>query len=967
MIHTTWLLLFLFLPPSDEDQEFLEEALHSGYIGRYRTAVLDLEDYLSDFPDAADAWAGLSRAERMRGEYARALEAATRWVSLEPDKVGARIELAEVLFLLGRYEESEAQHRAAPPTLHARCELAWFLRRTGRHDEARSLAEESLERENIKSLDADGLLDVSRLYLLLGDLDRAAQAAVYADERFNGRKGKGYRFERYESLLVLGELFRKTRLGTGSGDLGSGNRALSCFRDALKINPALPEALLGLARTRYYAFNFEEAHKQLNRALAVNPVHAGVLAFKAHLLTLTRQYAKALALVERGLETNPRDKALLTQMAGLKLFTGDREEYAALLDQVLAVDPRYGEAYYWLAELLIYHYRFTEAEACLRKSIELDPDFSESYILLGRTLANLGREREAREVLQDSEVKDPFNYPWRNNMLRVLSDLDTYFKVETEPFELMLDVDEAGVMSHYLAEWGRESIAYFEDRFAFEAEGPLLMEMFPDNQDFAVRTVGFTGLGALGACFGKVVTLLSPRARPFRGNFCWASTLHHELCHVFTMQMSNHRIPRWLTEGISVYEESRKNPLWRRNQDMELFNNYHNDRLFKLERFDRDFIGPRILFAYYQAGLMVEFIVERYGLDRLNGMVRAFGKDMTLDGVVRRVLEREVDQLQAEFMAWIRDEKIAPIRCRPFYDEEKRVALVDAAKEHPEEIDLQVEAAWACHRTGKSIDALYFLNRVVDRAPEHAGMLLLQGEIAFEKGDEKRAETYYKKALEQGAEDLFAFRNLGLIARKRGDLDEAIDYLNRAVACFPSFVMGGSPYLILMDIYTKEDREEDAMATLHAMVEQGLIDLDLILRLAGFHETRGEMEVAEGYYLDAVRIDPFQREIHVSRARTLRELGRYGEALQELDIAAEVKPGLEPEPEQGAMAVAPLRDENLSLAEVHCERAAVQLALNDLDAARVSVEKALALVAGHPRALELKKKLEEAESKEPDR
>ena len=61
-------------------------------------------------------------------------------------------------------------------------------------------------------------------------------------------------------------------------------------------------------------------------------------------------------------------------------------------------------------------------------------------------------------------------------------------------------------------------------------------------------------IGALGACFGRVVTMDSPQARP-PGEFQWEATLWHELAHVITLQMSNQRVPRWLTEGISVYEE----------------------------------------------------------------------------------------------------------------------------------------------------------------------------------------------------------------------------------------------------------------------------------------------------------------------------------------------------------------------------------------------------------------------------
>ena len=92
--------------------------------------------------------------------------------------------------------------------------------------------------------------------------------------------------------------------------------------------------------------------------------------------------------------------------------------------------------------------------------------------------------------------------------------------------------------------------------------------MFPKHDDFAVRTVGLPGMiGALGACFGRVVTLDSPKARP-PGDFNWAPTLWHELAHVMTLQLSKQRVPRWLTEGISTYEEKLGSPAWGREGEL---------------------------------------------------------------------------------------------------------------------------------------------------------------------------------------------------------------------------------------------------------------------------------------------------------------------------------------------------------------------------------------------------------------
>ena len=85
--------------------------------------------------------------------------------------------------------------------------------------------------------------------------------------------------------------------------------------------------------------------------------------------------------------------------------------------------------------------------------------------------------------------------------------------------------------------------------------GPVQVEVYPDHEDFAVRTMGMPGLGALGVTFGEVVAMDSPSgAQP--GYFHWASTLWHEMSHVFILTATNHRVPRWFTEGLAVHEET---------------------------------------------------------------------------------------------------------------------------------------------------------------------------------------------------------------------------------------------------------------------------------------------------------------------------------------------------------------------------------------------------------------------------
>jgi tetratricopeptide (TPR) repeat protein len=539
-------------------------------------------------------------------------------------------------------------------------------------------------------------------------------------------------------------------------------------------------------------------------------------------------------------------------------------------------------------------------------------------------------------------------------MLTVLADLDGFLEVDSDLFKLMLDAEEASVMRRYLQRLGRESVERLSRKYAFEVKKPILMEMFPNHQDFAVRTVGFTGLGALGACFGEVVTLLSPRAAPFRAQFSWSSTLHHELCHAFTLQMSKYRIPRWLTEGISVFEESELNPYWRRNMDMELFNAYHNGRLFTLENFDGGFMSARVLFAYYQAGLTVTFIVERFGIEGLREMIRAYGDDLGTARIVKKVSGMEAELFEKAFQEWLWKSLLSEVKCQPFYDADKKRELMAEANRNPDDLGALLKAAWACLRNGKTVDALYFLNKVKRIQSDHGLGALLRGEIAFQKDDVERSEKYYLQAIEAGVEDLFAYRNLGMMARGKGEVEKAIEYLEKAKACFPSYIGPASPRMALLEIFSKEKREDEAVREMEGLLSQGLQDINLFIKVGRHYVDKNMPDKAAPIIEAAIHMDPFRRDVHVFFARELRKLSRHGKALEELDMAL----GLETGPEGHFTPEDPEFMTGITAADIHAEKGANLLALGDRDAALKEVEKALAFDANHALALELKKKLE---------
>src|SRR5690606_31226523 len=173
-----------------------------------------------------------------------------------------------------------------------------------------------------------------------------------------------------------------------------------------------------------------------------------------------------------------------------------------------------------------------------------------------------------------------------------------------------------------------DSIRTFSDRYDFELQEPVVVELYPDHDDFAVRTSGLPGIGLLGVTFGHLVAMDSPSGRA-EGEFHWGTTLWHEMAHVFTLEATGHLVPRWFSEGVSVYEEWSTGPLPGRHLPLAFLQAMQEDQLLPIADLDRGFIRPtyqaQVMVSYMQAGLICEYVAGRWGQQGLKDMLSRFG------------------------------------------------------------------------------------------------------------------------------------------------------------------------------------------------------------------------------------------------------------------------------------------------------------------------------------------------------
>ena len=679
----------------------------------------------------------------------------------------------------GRYpvaEQAFAEAAQGQPSGEGALGLGLLQQYLGRRAEAARTLQPVLDRGDRAGAPAEDLLRAGRAARALGqfesanDFFRDAAARAPNDPAVN---------------TAWGELFLEKY---------NQSDAAQSFKAALSVNAAWEPAQLGMARVLAQQ-DPPEARVLAEKVLATNPSSVAAWLLLADLDQDDAKRVEARASIARALAVNPNSFEARAMAAGLDYVEGRVKEFEAAVAALLALNPSYGEVYRVAGDLTARAYRFEEAAALTRRAIATDLSDFGAHAALGMHLLRTGDEPGARRALETAFKGDPYDVVTFNS-LALLDTLDGFVTVSEGDLVMRFHKDEAAVMREYALPLAQQALTSLAQRWGFTPKGPLLIEMFPKHDDFAVRTLGLPGmLGALGACFGKVVTLDSPKARK-PGEFNWGSTLWHELAHVITLQLSDQRIPRWLTEGISVFEEKRARRDWGREQELEFAVALNRGAVLTLKKLNAGFSDPKtISLAYFEASVLVEHIIERFGEPKLKALVQSFATGVDTEAALPQVLGVSMDDLQVSFDAFVE---------RQFGG--LRVAMTaPKLPDHP------------------SVDELAAL------ATANPGSFPLQ-------------------------------MQLGDALRKAGNREGALAAFQRAAALAPTAAGASSPHVLVAAVAEELKRPDVAIAALEALAKVDHVDIASARKLASLVEPLGDAARAAAAYDRVVGIDPFDAE-----------------------------------------------------------------------------------------------------------
>ncbi|MFQ5648654.1 MAG: tetratricopeptide repeat protein [bacterium] len=802
------------VPFAPSDQEALQKAGRLFHKGEYEQAISQYERLASNEAVAAEANVGLATVFLQVGNYERAEKVCQKALAVSANHPEGLTLLGDVLKHTGRYDEARIRYEqgiaADPAYLPARLKLGVMQWQQGERKQARTTLQYFITTYRM------------RRNLSPDEIGLTAQACVYL-ERFRDANTLFFEATKadpnlWQAFVAWGELML-SKYNTAD--------AQSIFEDALKINPHIAEAHLGLAKA-FRAASFERATQAAEQALRINPNLVPAHDFLAELQITLGRFEEGLQKLEKPLQINPASLTTRTLRAVAYYFLNNDKKFKEEEVALLEISPKYGELYYQIAEVLAKRYLFEESVEYYRKALLLDPEHWSAHAGLGTSLSRLGRETEARQELEKSFARDPYN-KYVGNLLTLFDEFSQYKNHQTKHLTLRIHERDDPVLAPYATELADESFGALLEKYPIETDEEVILEIFPSHDDFAVRCFGLPGAQAfLGICFGNVVAMDSPRARS-QGDFVWGETLWHELVHVTHLRLTANRIPRWLAEGIAVYETSLARPYWSMNMDWPFIMAFTHNRTLPLKDLDSGFNRPtspgQVTLSYFQASLLVEFIVAQYGHDKLVKMFPVFKSGLKTPAVIEAVFGKDIDGFDKEF--------------RRYVTTKYKLDRVDYSYD-PHELNIGPEA----------------LEKKVSKKPNNP----------------------------------FLNFKAGLYQKEKKDYKKAIAYLQKAKQLFPAYVDKNNPYRVLADIYVELGERRKAIAELEVLTSLNGKNLETLQFLSELCQQGKDYDCAIAALRKALYIAPFESDIHRRLGRVYEAKGEYEAAIRELEINLRTQP-----------------------------------------------------------------------------
>lgn len=839
----------------------LKEARLRWLKGNYDEALEEYQELLKDAKLLGPASLGVSRVHQSQGDYAKAAGVVDSALAKLPKDADLLARKAELLHLAGKWDDALAAANAAVEAKDKHLLARWVRAQVYR------------DRGDAAEADAE----VKRLVRIYSDVVNTPDEvkdpeslvivglASAENARWNGLSDEFQAIleDLYGDAIKFDKQYWPAELNAGLLLLEKYNRgeALDALDKALQINPSASEALVAKGMIALSRFEMKDAEQLAERALKFNPNLPEALRLRADVHLATGDFAAALKELAAARKVSPRDERTLARIAACEQMRGNTKEYEAVVAEVEKASKKPATFWFDLAERFEERRRFDLAEQGYQKATKLRPELSGPLNGLGLLYMRLGKEKEGGDLLEKGFKADQFNVRVKN-MRAVLRHLDKYKDVTTKHFIVRHDPDRDGVLARYMADSLEQMYDELAKKFDYQPKGPILIEVFRNHEMFSGRTVALPDLHTIGACTGRVITMVSPnektsKGEPARKPFNWGRVLRHEVVHIFNLAQTNFLVPHWFTEGLAVSNEGfPRPPTWNKL----IVERVAQDKLLNLDTIDLGFIRPRDPMewqqAYCQAQLYIEYIEKKHDPKAIGQLLAAFTKGKNAVEAIQEVLKVDKAVFEKGYRSYL-DEVVKELRGKQVVEKRRTLEELRAEyKKDPRDADVAAELALRLVSTQRA-EARKLAESALDQKRNHAKANYVLALLAKRAADVKQERTLLERGLDKENPDPQILKALGKLYYDAGEMGPAADTfeLGRKVDPYDSDWLRE-----LARVYAQGNDAKKQISVLKDLVPLEADDFDRRLRLTKLLLETNQDADAERYAREALEIDVTSKE-----------------------------------------------------------------------------------------------------------
>lgn len=649
----------------------------------------------------------------------------------------------------------------------------------------------------------------------------------------------------------------------------------------------------------------EVAAEHLMAALELNPYHPESLLLHARQLIDSERYQEAEQVLQEAFEVNPAHPLAWALKAAIAHLRGEYRQEGEYRSQGLSTWNLNPEVDYLIGLTLSKHYRFAEGVQYQRRALRMDPNYMPARFQLAQDLLRVGEDEEGWSIVDRVSLDDKYNVVAYN--LKTLHDrLEQFTTLEVPGFLIRMDSREAKIYGPRVVELLREAQEVLSREYEFELTQPVTVEIFPQQSDFAIRTFGLPGgAGFLGVCFGSLITANSPASQGDTPSN-WESVLWHEFCHVITLQKTQNRMPRWLSEGISVYEEVERNSTWGQRMTPTYKAMILGEDFVPLSELSGAFLNPKspqhLQFAYYESSLAVRYLIETHGKPLLRKSLVDLGMGVPLDETFARRFG-DAKALDEDFARYAKGQAEAFLADTDFgsHGLSPRASVVDLERwqqERPNSYLVQrqiVERLVASKQWEAALPEAHKLAALYPSDSDPGGALELLVTIAQGLQDTALERQSLAQLLKYSSDNVPALRRISTLCREAEDWTNLATYSRTLLAVQPLVSAG---HRNLVEATRQLGPPSQALGSLRALKEMDPLDpAGLHFELAQTLASSNNIEEARLEVLQALEYSPRYRDAQ----KLLVEIHRKRHSSQETLDVIPPEEGQPPSPSRGSI------------------------------------------------------------------